>query len=480
MSKEVVLILPSSSGPMRVPVREKYRFPPIGLLYLSSLLKIHGYRVGICDLVFEDFSRVGFVTHLQSLAKSPLMVGICVYTASVSETLEITSLSKQAFPRTKIVLGGPHAAFCYDELLQHECVDFVVRGEGESNIIQLLEYISNPNSFPLQLIRGIAYKTEVNGSYKIDVTESSPFITCLDILPLPDYPAWKYSHYYSAMFSFVSSRGCPNRCIFCASRAFSGSKYRFHSAKWIFSMLFYYQKVYRFARFVFLDDTFLANKLRAKTFCDYLKKYWPGSVPLVWACKGRANMIDEAIVRIIGDAGCVSIHVGVESGAQEVLNSIKKDITLSEIFEALKLLRKYGIKVECSFMIGNPSDTLETIEKTLLLADVIEILDMGKCVVGISTPFPGTVLWEEAEKLGIQIKLRDWSRYDLNTPIYETVEVRRNHLMKALFYFQHQRHRTTNPGLSGSSQEEIDIIRENFTRNLRDREAIGVESRPNN
>jgi len=455
---------------MRVPVREKYRFPPIGLLYLSSLLKIHGYRVGVCDLVFEDFSRVGFVTHLQSLAKSPLMVGICVYTDSVSEALEITSLSKQAFPRTKIVLGGPHAAFCYDELLQHECVDFVVRREGESNIIQLLEYLSYPNSFPLQVIRGIAYKTEVDGSYKIDVTELSPFITSLDILPLPDYPAWKYSDYYSRLYSFVSSRGCPGQCIFCSSKAFSGNKYRFHSAEWIFSMLFYYQKVYKFTRFGFLDDTFLANKSRAKTFCNYLSKYWPGSAPPIWACKSRADMIDEAIVKVISDGGCVSIHVGVESGAQEVLDSIKKGITLPEIFEALKLLRKYGMKAECSFMIGHPSDTLETIEKTLLLADVIESLGMGKCVVGISTPFPGTRLWEEAEKLGIQIKVRDWSRYDLNTPIYETVEVSSNHLMKAMFYFQHQRHQTTNPGLSGSSQEKIDIIRENFARNLRNEE----------
>ena len=120
--------------------------------------------------------------------------------------------------------------------------------------------------------------------------------------------------------------------------------------------------------------------------------------------------------------------MGAESGADQVLESIKKGITLPQIFEALKLLRKHNVEVDCSFMIGHPSDTLETIEETILFADVIERLGMGKCVIAISTPFPGTVLWKQAERLGIQIKVRDWSKYDLNTPIYETERVKANHL----------------------------------------------------
>lgn len=471
MNKEVVLIASSTSQSARIDVREKYRFPPIGVLCLSSLLKIHGYKVDVCDLVFEDFSRAGFVRHLRSLAKAPLMVGICVYTETANETLEIASLSKQAFPETKVVLGGPHATFCYDELLPHQCVDFVVRGEGESNIIQLLEYISSPNCFPLHVIPGIAYKIEADGGYQIEVTKPSSFITCLDILPFPDYPAWKYANdYYQRIFSLVSSRGCPSECIFCASRAFSGRKYRFHSAKWAFSMIFYYQKVYGFVRFGFFDDTFLVNKLRAKTFSDYISKYWAGNVPPSWACKSKADLIDEAIIPAVREAGCLSIHLGLESGSQHVLDSIKKGITLPDVFKALKLLSQYGIEAECSFMLGHPSDTLETIEETLLFGDVIENLGMGSCVMGISTPYPGTRLRKEAQTLGIQIKVREWSKYDLNTPIYETERVKGNHVRKALLYYHHQRHQISNPRLSGRSQEEIDLIRENFVRSLRDEE----------
>jgi radical SAM superfamily enzyme YgiQ (UPF0313 family) len=481
LSKEVVLILSSSSKSHRVEVRERYKFPPIGLLCLSSLIKIHGYKVAICDLAFEDFSRAGFVKHLRSLAKAPAMVGICVYTEAANESPEIASLSKQAFPEAKVVLGGPHATFCYEELLAHECVDFVVRGEGESKIIQLLEYISHPNSFPLQVIPGIAYKTEMDGGYKVQLSKPSSFITCLDILPFLDYRVWKYGNdYYPRIFSLVSSRGCPGECIFCASRAFSGSKYRFHSAEWVFSMLFYYQKLYGFRRFGLFDDTFLVNKSRCKSFCNYMIKYWLRDSRLSWTCKSRAEMIDEATVGIIRQAGCRSIHLGLESGSQDVLDSIRKGITLPQVFKALKLLKEYGLEAECSFMLGHPTDSLETIEETLLFADVIESLGIGICGMGISTPFPGTLLWKEAERLGIQIKVWDWSKYNTSTPVYETEGVKFDHLRKAMLYYQHQRHKTSNPRLSGRPQEKIDFVRENFARNLRGEDANNAHPRREN
>jgi len=188
-------------------------------------------------------------------------------------------------------------------------------------------------------------------------------------------------------------------------------------------------------------------------------------------------MIDEATVRLIRDAGCLSIHLGLESGAQEILDSIKKGSTLLQTFKALKLLRKYNIEADCSLMIGHPSDTLETIEETILFANVIEGISMGKCVFAISTPFPGTRLWIEAERLGIQIKVRDWSKYDLNTPIYETERVKANHLRKAMSYYQYQRHQTNNPRLSGRSQDQIDLIRENFARELREEDADNAHPR---
>ncbi len=475
VNDEILLVLASSGESCRVASRERHTYPPVGLLCLSSMLKLHGYKVEICDLVFEDFSRAGFVSHLQSLARAPVIVGICVYTEAANETLEIASLSKQAFPETKVVLGGPHAAFCYDELLRHQCVDFVVRGEGESNIVQLLQYISYPDSLRLQAISGIAYKQEVDGDQSVQVTKPSSPVTRLDVLPFPDYPAWKYGgEHYPKIFSLVTSRGCPGQCIFCASRAFSGSKYRFHSAEWVFSMLYCQQKAYGFRRFGFFDDAFLANKSRLMRFCNYMINYWPRDGRLRWACKSRVDMIHEPAVQLISEAGCVSVHLGLESGSQEVLDSIGKGITLPQVFEALKILKEYGIEVECSFMLGHPSDSLETMEETLLLADTIDNLGMGTCVFGISAPFPGTRLWEEAERLGIQIKVRDWGKYNTMTPIYETGRIKFNDLRKAISYWQHQRQQNSNPRLSGRSQEQIDFIRENFARSLRSRESLSA------
>jgi len=473
VSREVLLISSSSSSTDRVDVKERYKFPPIGLLCLSSLIKIHGYRVSVCDLGFEDFSRAGFVAHLRSLAKAPLMVGICVYTEAATESLEIASLSKQAFPEVKVVLGGPHATFCYEELLAHECVDFVVRGEGESKIIHLLEYIAHPDGLPLQTVPGIAYRVraDMDSEYKIQVNASASFITRLDVLPFPDYPAWKYGEKcYPGVFSFVSSRGCPGECVFCASRAFSGSRYRFHEAEYVFAMLFYYQKLYGFRRFGLFDDTFLVKKSRCDSFCKYIGKFSPQDCQLRWTCKSRVDMIDEASLEMLKQAGCRSIHLGLESGAQDVLDSIRKGITLPQVFKALKLLKAYGLEAECSFMLGHPSDNLETMEQTLLFADVIESLGIGRCGIGISTPFPGTPLWEEAAELGIQIKVWDWSKYNTATPIYETEQVKMSDLRKAMLFFEYQRHKTDNPCLSGSIQEKIDLIRDRFVRSLRQEE----------
>lgn len=468
LHREIILINSSVSKMERHFIREMYAFPPVGLLYLSSLLKIHGYKVELCDLLFEDFTPKKFMEHLHSLARSPAMVGITVYTENVQEALETASLAKKTFPETKVVLGGPHATFRYEEMLKNDCIDFVVRGEGESSTILLLESIFSPQCIPLESIPGIAYKIfEKDGSYRIHFTDQPSFIERLDILPLPDYPAWSKRSEYSEIFSFVSSRGCPGNCIFCASSALSGRKYRFHSAEWVFSMLYFFWHLYRFNRFVFLDDTFLANKLRAKNFCSYLRQYWPGERLPKWACKSRVDVIDQDIVHTIVEVGCISVHIGVESGNQNVLDHIGKKITLSQVYNSLRLLNKYGLKADCSFIIGHHCDTLESIEETILLAQAIEAVGMGSATIGVSTPFPGTRLLEEAEALGIQIKNLEWSKYDLATPIYETCEVKEPHLRKALFYFEHERKIKSTPNLSGRRLDEINSIKRHFMINLK-------------
>ena len=464
---EIILIGGSTSKKDRIQQRERYKMPPIGLLALSSLLKMHGYKVNICDLYLEDFSRKEFVEYLQSLSKSPLMIGVSVYTESEKECLEICSIVKKAFNKTKVVMGGPQATFAYKKLMDNEYVDFIIRGEGESKIIPLLEHIKNPNIFPIQNVPGIAWKKEEDGHRIIDLTENTPMINNLDVLPFPDYEEWKPSiKNCSHILTIVTSRGCPSSCIFCSSKALSGSKYRFNSSEWVFSMIVHFYKIYKFNSIAFFDDTLLANKARAKRICNYLISY-ADKKSFSWACKSRVDMINEEMISIMKNAGCGSIHFGIESISQKILDRMGKRVKIETIFRALRLTKKYGIRPDCSFIIGLPDENLETIEETLLFADVIEKEGFGASAIGITTPFPGTEICENPEKFGLNIKIKDVSKYNLNTPICELEGVTLNDLRKAYFFFTHQRHETNNPNLAGRTSEEIKKIRQDFTNCLK-------------
>jgi radical SAM superfamily enzyme YgiQ (UPF0313 family) len=368
-AQDIILIESASSGMGRRDVKEHYRYPPFGLLCLSSFLKMHGYQVFIIDLMLEDHSIKGFQERLAALTDSPLAVGISVYTDSAPEAIELAGIVKQVFPVTSVIAGGPHATFRADELLSHKQIDFVVRREGEVTLVELLEHIRAPVDYPAGEVLSVTYRRD-NGT--IVANPDRPFVKQLDQLPFPDYEAIHFLRStFHQRFLIVSSRGCPGDCVFCASRAMSGSRYRFHSAEWMFSLLVEYQARYGFHLMVLMDDTFTVNRLRARRFCRYLEEQWPAEAKLNWTCKSRADGVDDDMCTLISQAGCVSMHVGVESADQEVLDSIAKNMTLERVLEALVSARKHGISADCSFIIGHPSDTLETIEKTLILARVI-------------------------------------------------------------------------------------------------------------
>ncbi len=407
-----------------------YPNPPLGLMMISSILKMHGYRVLILDLRMEALSGSPFEALKKSLTKisNPLAVGITTYTESFSDALAVAQIVKEIFPSTKVVMGGYHATFCYKETLSHSYVDFVVLGEGESTIIELLEYIKYPHHYSLDKIKGIAFRKDD----EIVITRQRDLITDLDVLPFPDYNFSFADLRYGNTLPFISSRGCPGKCIFCASRAFSGNKYRLHSAEYLFSIVYYFYKKRPLTGMMAVDDTFTANKNRVKEFCNYLIK---NNVLIGWGCRSRVDaLLDENIVALLSKSNCVTIHIGIESAEQNVLDSIKKNISLNQVFKAIKLCRKYGIRIEASFMIGNPADTMRSMVKTILLAKLIEQNNIGISAIGISTPYPGTSLYQAKKEMGIKIKTKDWRKYNTRYPVFETPNFTQNDLRNFYFY----------------------------------------------
>jgi radical SAM superfamily enzyme YgiQ (UPF0313 family) len=423
------------------------RYPPLGLLNIAAVLESHGYGVCILDLWLMNDPMRCLSEQLLGIESSPLAVGITVCTASAHACAVAQRLIRQVFPETKIVLGGAHVSRCYEEALANPDTDVVVRGEGESTMVEVLESIRHPG-YGLSRILGIAYRDPAG---VVHCNPDRSPIHSLDQLPVPAY------HHAEnladdTLFSLVSSRGCPGRCIFCAAQYLVGPKIRSHSAEWMFSVIYARYQRRPFTRLSILDDTFTAEARRVRAFCALIVRW---GVRFNWIIRTRVDAVDAELVQTLAAAGCVHVHLGVESGDDEILRSIGKSITLAQVRKAIRLLLEHGIAVETSFILGHPADTLDTIEATLLWTMAVREFG-GTAGIGICTPFPGTAIYDNAARLGIRIVDRDWRRYTLFTPIYEAPGFRLQDLYNARGLSQTRTFATLPPTLlTGNRHEKL-------------------------
>lgn len=444
--KKIILINTGIESCFKESVRGQYSFPPYGLLSIASVLTSHGYDVKLIDIFTETISQESFISNLEEDKNNVLAVGITTYTESFHIALSTAMIVKKTLPSAKVIMGGIHASFRPSEALDNDSVDYVVAGEGESTIVALLELIKYPGFIDPDSITGIVYSDSKKIMHN---TLKREYIDKVDCLPLPSYYLIANNRAYSDTISIISSRGCPGQCIFCASRAFSGKKYRMHSALWLFSLLYHYKnRLKKFNVINFMDDTFTANKKRLRQFNELLKyNNWNVS----WACKSRADSLDENTINILAEAGCRSIHIGVESGDQKVLDSIDKRIDLEKCLDVIGLLYNHSIRVECSFIIGLPEDTKETIDKTMILATEINNSKVGMAFIGIATPFPGTKLFENAKDLNISIRNRNWKNYTTRKPIYYTQNFSIDDLRNANYFFNFDKQKLEGNSIISSS-----------------------------
>lgn len=423
MIEKVLLIVSSSNKIRRKSFAEKSSSPPLGLIYIASILKMHGYNTRILDLSVEDYSLVEFKRIIKDF--SPQVVGISVYTETYSSSVQIAKLIKKVVPNAKIVFGGPHVTFLPEEALSNREVDFVIQNEGENTFVELLEYLKN-NHYLLSRIKGLAYKDR-DGNIKIN--EKRSYIKSLDMLPIVNEEMVN-KELYTYSTTIISSRGCPGKCIYCASRAMSGSKYRTRSAENLFGEIYYKYYKYGIRYFNIFDDTFTANVKRLTRFCDLVRKT---ELPITWRCDSRADVLSEKIIDMLKDAGCIALHIGIESGSQEVLNELKKYINLEKAEKMVKYASEKGILPMCSFIIGHHCDTFETIQMTVDLAMKFKKKYGAAVAFSTNTPYPGTYLYEHAKELGITIHTKCWDYYDIVQPIISTKNISQDELRRIIF-----------------------------------------------
>ncbi len=428
--KDVILIQTCKQSKLTDSYKDRYPYPPIGLQYLMGMLKLHGYRTKLIDMYLNPCSKDEFITQIKNV-ENPVMFALSSYTDSISHSYIVAKTIKSIYPDIPVVIGGAHTTFMYEKtLLDCKEIDIVSIGEGEATLVELLAYFTY-GAPALKDIKSIAYR---DAQDRIMITDRRQYMTNLDVMPLLYYPP-ELINFVKADggLLFVSSRGCPGECIFCASRALSGNRYRYHSAEWIASLLFYYHETVGYKTFSPLDDTFTVNFQRLRKVTGYIRQLGYHKM-FSWSCKSRVDVINEEIVTLLQYAGCISMHVGVESGDEEILTTINKNITLKQVFKAIRILAKHNIRTECSFILGHPTDTKISMEKTALLSQMLDATSFSLGVIGICTPFPGTVIAKNAENYGMEYEISDWKKFDIATPLFSTNEFTVDDVRKAYYY----------------------------------------------
>lgn len=384
---------------------------PLGIYYLSSSLRANGYDTKVIDAEAENLSADDIINLLKEYGSK--YVGISSTTVAFHRALDIANKIKATDANITIILGGPHVTSNPAHALSYDVFDYGVLREGEITILELLNSLYE--SKPVDWVKGIAYK--VNN--KIVKTQDREYIKNLDILPFPAFDQIRDIAIYTPppsnckdlpVVSMITSRGCPNKCTFCDRNIF-GTTYRERTAGNIYDELKLLKQRYDFKEISFVDDTFLINK---KRLYELFRLLDDDKIYFHWTCASRINNVDYDFLKYLKNKGCWHISFGIESGDEAILKIIKKNISLSKVREVIGWCRKLGIKTKGFFIIGHPTETIATIDKTIKMACSLPLDDV---VATINTPIPGSPQYAEISKYGT-LDETDWSQFNYWRPVF--------------------------------------------------------------
>jgi radical SAM superfamily enzyme YgiQ (UPF0313 family) len=370
---------------------ENYRYkvnklsPPLGMALLASMLRLNNHEVIILDLEALKSTldeQIGTITNF-----GPDIIGVFGTSPIISSIKESIKFLKSNLPNSIIIVGGPHATlFPTDFFKDGFDTDFVFKGEAEYSIVEFVNQLMMHKKivFP-EKIEGIAFKQNEH----VYIHPLTPKIENLDSLPFPSYDLLPLEKYFETgssekVITMMTSRGCPNKCIYCADPVLYGHKFRHRSAKSITKEIEHLSKNYEIKHIVFYDANFNANKERVKQICTELID---ANLDITWRARVRADNLDRETVDLMKKAGCTELSLGVESGSDRVLKIIKKKETKQEIRTAFNIIKEFELWTVGYFMFGIPGETKDDAEETIQFA--IE-LDPDWALFSTATPLPGT------------------------------------------------------------------------------------------
>ncbi|MBI5332222.1 MAG: cobalamin B12-binding domain-containing protein [Candidatus Aenigmarchaeota archaeon] len=425
--------------------------PPLGLAYIAGFLEKNDYNVKILDTVVEDTEPKHIKDNLYHwglsyekinefiLKEKPDVVGIgCLFSSQFRNSMVVAKHAKEA--GCIVVVGGTHASANPEELLKSGYIDYVVLGEGEETVLELMKSIENKeelrsNSSKSRIgkyhnkytflnnkksisdsaickIDGLAYKYRG----KIHVNQKTKYIKNIDTIPMPArhlLPMKKYldlgsGHGPSVMrtpcTSVITSRGCPFNCVFCSTHNVWGKTWRGRDAKKVVDEVEEIVKTYGVKEVHFDDDNISLDRERMEQICNEIIKR---GLKIKWCTPNGIALwtLDEALLRLMKKSGCYKLSFGLESGDKETLKFIRKPLqNLGIVKEKVALVNSAGIWTQGFFIIGFPYESLSSVQNTVNFA--VDV-DLDFASFEIAAPLPGTDLYRIMRKENMVNEI-DW------------------------------------------------------------------------
>lgn len=380
--------------------------PPLGLAYIASALVADGHRVSGIDLNLSglNLNRIAGISERER----PDVVGISAMTETITNGCAVARTIKAVAPETVIVMGGAHPTILPLEVLGEDAVDYVVVGDGERTMVELVSALGGDGP-ELADIPGLGYKTP-----ELHVNERRAPLHPDDLL-LPSRELFP-TEFYEEPYNVLTATGsCPYRCPFCSASAIWEGRRNARSPRSVVGELRTLQRDYGVDYVFFSDDIFTLDK---KWVYELLEEMETLDFLMKWGCATRADLVDPELLHAMAAGGCQGIQYGVESGSQQILDTVKH-IKKERVLAAVNAAVAEGIEIACSFMVPFPDDTIETIADTgEFMRELAEA--HANLMLNYTCPFPGTYFCDHAEELGLTILPETWAEYDAKHVVMET------------------------------------------------------------
>ena len=401
----IYFIYPLVNRRKGIDLRSHEPFPPLSLVYIATVLKQNGHNVKIGDrntLLIKnnyDFDLTDKEVLEEIRSFRPQIVGFSATTPLMSDVIYFSKEVKKAFPAVINIIGGVHPTVVPEETLA-ACpdIDLLVEGEGEMTMLDIA------NRFPDFDLPGVWRRKgkDFCTAGKRGVIED------LDTIPVPDRSlldmdfytrSFQMRRFFGRHTSIFSSRGCYKRCHFCAGPLMFPGKVRYHSAERTVEEMEKVAEIYNVNHITFADDMFLAGAERAEAICEKIKKRRLHK-RVKWICQIRADSAKLKILKLMKSAGCVMVECGFESGSQEELRRMNKNVDIKKYYEFADIVRKTGLTVRAN-MITN---YLDQTEKDLMLsANFIKTVKPYYSIFHHFWALPGTYAYKELLKRNCKI-----------------------------------------------------------------------------